>query len=69
VAKVPAELGEWAAQAALRIFDGTPVSSIPVAENQKAKLSVNLDIANQLGIVFSPAILRNADIYSATSGK
>jgi hypothetical protein len=69
VAKVPAELGEWAAQAALRIFDGTPVSGIPVAENQKAKLSVNLDIANQLGIVFSPAILRNADIYPATSGK
>jgi ABC transporter substrate binding protein len=69
VAKVPAELGEWSAQAALRILDGTPVSSIPTAENKKAKLSVNLDIAKQLNIVFSPSILRNADIYPPTSGK
>ncbi len=72
VAKVPEELGEWGAQTALRILDGTPVASIPIAENKKAKLSVNLDIAERLNIVFSPSILRNADVYplaTPASGK
>jgi ABC-type uncharacterized transport system substrate-binding protein len=69
VAKVPEEQGEWGAQTALSIFDGTPVSSIPVVENKKAKLGVNLDIAKQLGVVFSPSVLRNADIYPVPSGK
>ena len=69
VARIPEELGEWAAQAALHIFDGTAVSSIAVTENKKSTLALNLDIAQQLGVVFTPAMLRNAEIYSKTAGK
>jgi hypothetical protein len=68
VARIPAEQGEWAAQTALRILDGTPVSDIPVARNKKYDLVLNLDIAQQLDVVFSPSMLRNADIYTATDG-
>ncbi|HVO44562.1 MAG TPA: hypothetical protein VMT34_18175 [Aggregatilineales bacterium] len=64
VARIPEELGEWSAQTALRIFDGTPVSSIDITENRKFKLGLNLDIGQQLGIVFTPEMLRNAAIYS-----
>ena len=65
LAKKPEEQGEWAAQASLRILDGTPVSEIPVTENKKGKLILNLDIAEKLGVVFSPSLLRNAEIYGA----
>ena len=38
MAKSPEEQGDWAAKSALRILDGTPVSSIAVAENKKGEL-------------------------------
>ena len=65
LAKSGAEQGEWSANTALSILDGTPVSDIPVAENKKGELVLNLDIAEQLGVVFSPALLRNAEIYAS----
>ena len=63
LAKVPAEQGEWAAKAALRIFDGTKPSDIPFAENKKGKLILNLPLAEKLGVVFAPSMLKNADTY------
>ena len=65
LAKSPEEQGEWSAQAALRILDGAPVSSIAVAENKKGKLILNLPLAEKLGVVFAPSMLKNAEVYPA----
>ncbi len=62
LAKVEEEQGEWAARAALRILDGTPPSEIPLAKNKKGRVILNLTIAEKLGIIFSPALLKNAEI-------
>jgi len=69
VAKIPEEQGEWAARTALRILDGASLSSISSVENKRANLSLNLDIAQQVDVVFTPSMLRNATIYSKAGGK
>jgi len=58
--KIPEEQGEYAAQIALKILGGAKPSSFPVVPNKKAALGVNLVIAEKLGIVFSPSMLKNA---------
>ena len=63
LAKSADEQGEWSGQAALRILDGTPPSKISVVENKKGEIIVNLDMAEQLGVVFSPSLLKNAKVY------
>ena len=60
LAKSSKEQGVWAAQAALSILDGTPVTEIPVVENKKGEMIVNLDLADKLGVVFAPSLLKNA---------
>jgi hypothetical protein len=65
LAKKPEEQGEWAAQTALRILNGTPASEIPLVENKEERLILNFNIAEQLGVVFAPSMLRNAEIYGA----
>jgi ABC-type uncharacterized transport system substrate-binding protein len=62
LAKSAQEQGEWSAQSALSILGGTPPSNISVAENKKGQLMVNLDLADKLGVVFAPSILKNAVI-------
>jgi len=62
LAKSAKEQGEWSAQTALSILDGTPVSSIEIAENKKGELIVNLEIADKLSVVFAPSLLKNASI-------
>lgn len=62
LAKSSQEQGEWSAQAALQILDGTSPSDIAVAENKKGQLIVNLDLADKLGVVFAPSLLKNAVI-------
>jgi ABC-type uncharacterized transport system substrate-binding protein len=62
LAKSSQEHGEWSAQAALSILGGTPPSDIPVAENKKGMLIVNLNLADKLGVVFAPSLLKNATI-------
>lgn len=68
LAKSPEEQGEWSAQTALDILDGTPVSEIPVVENKREVLILNLDIADTLDIVFPPSLLKNAEIYEPQDG-
>lgn len=63
VAKSAAEQGEWAATAALSILDGTPISEIPVAENKESSLILNLNLADRLDVVFTPSMLRYAEVY------
>jgi ABC-type uncharacterized transport system substrate-binding protein len=48
--KLASEQGHMAAETALRILDGVPVSSIPIGEPMDGKLIVNLEIAKALGI-------------------
>ncbi len=60
--KVPEEQGEWSARTALRILNGTRPSDIPVVTNKQGKLTVNLKIADKLGIIINPSLLRNAEI-------
>jgi ABC-type uncharacterized transport system substrate-binding protein len=60
LAKSAKEQGVWSAQAALQILDGAPVSDISVAENKKGEMIVNLDLADKLGVVFAPSLLKNA---------
>jgi ABC-type uncharacterized transport system substrate-binding protein len=60
VTKDPQEQGEYAAQTALRILDGEKPADIPIAKNKKGNLNLNLKIAEKLGIIFPPAMLRNA---------
>lgn len=68
LAKSAEEQGEWSGQTALQILAGTPVSDIPFAENKDGKLIINLNVAEQLGIVFSPSLLKNAEIYGLKEG-
>ncbi len=63
LAKRAEEQGEWSARAALQILDGTPASEIAVVTNKDGNMILNLDIAEQLGVVFSPSLLRNAEVY------
>ena len=62
VAKSAKETGIWAAQTALSILGGTPVSEIPVTQNKKGELIINLDLADKLDIIFAPSLLKNAVI-------
>ena len=60
--KIPEEQGEWSAQTALRILDGTSPSDIPIVTNRKGMLYVNLKIAEKLGAIIKPELLKNAQI-------
>jgi len=58
--KVPEEQGEYAAETALRIIDGENPSDIPVEENKKGSLMLNLKTAKKLDVGFSAEMLRTA---------
>jgi len=60
--KVAEEQGEWSAQTALEILDGKKPSDIPLVKNKKGNLIINFRIAEKLGIIFSPTIIKNAKI-------
>lgn len=60
LARVSAEQGRWAAETALAILDGTPVSDIPLTQNEQGDLMVNLDVAEQLDVAIPVDVLRNA---------
>lgn len=60
--KIPNEQGEWAAEAALDILSGISVSEIGLVQNKRGELILNLNIAEELGIIFEPEEIRNAEI-------
>jgi ABC-type uncharacterized transport system substrate-binding protein len=62
VMEIPEEHGEWPARTALRILDGTPPSAIPIVKSKKGDLVLNLRLAEKMGVVFAPSLLRNAVI-------
>lgn len=54
------EQGRWAAQAALKIINGTPVSDIPVSQNVEGNLIVNLKVAKAAGLRVPRSFLSKA---------
>ncbi len=62
IAIVPEEHGRWAAEAALKILQGTSPADIPVAENKEGQLIINLPVAMNAGVMFDPALLETAEI-------
>lgn len=56
VTKDFAEMGTWAARAALSILDGTPPNQIPVSANKKGRLYFNRRLAKKLGITEIPPL-------------
>ncbi|MCW8929476.1 MAG: ABC transporter substrate-binding protein [Gammaproteobacteria bacterium] len=60
---VPEEQGEYAAKTAIRILQGETPNSIPIRQNQQVNLTVNLDLADQLDVLFDIDFLRNAESY------
>ncbi|MCX9013112.1 MAG: ABC transporter substrate binding protein, partial [Candidatus Methanoperedens sp.] len=60
--KIAEEQGEWSAQTALHILNGTRPSDIPIVTNKKGMLYVNLKIADKLGAIIKPELLKNAEI-------
>ncbi len=61
-ARSPQEQGEWAGYAALQILGGKKPSDIPVVENKKAKVYLNLPLANKLGVRFPFDLIKSAKI-------
>ena len=55
------EQGEWAANAALRIMNGTPPSSIPIVRNERGNMLLNSSIAQRLQLEIPASLLNAAD--------
>ncbi len=62
VGKLPEEQGEYAARAALRILAGENPAAIPLAQNEKSVLTVNLKMTEAVGLVIPVATLRAAKV-------
>jgi len=60
--KIPEEQGEWSAQTALEILNGTSPADIPLTTNKRGGIIINLKIAEKLGVVLRPDLLKNAEI-------
>jgi hypothetical protein len=52
------EQGEWAAHTALQILDGKRPGDIPLTTNKKAKIFVNMDIAEKLDILLPARLIK-----------
>lgn len=62
VAKSAQEQGEWAAAQALKIAAGTKPSAIPVAENKRGEMFLNMPLAKKLGVRFPMELLETATV-------
>ena len=55
------EQGEWAAQAALQILNGTSPSSIPMTTNKRGNMIINSQLAQRLQLEIPASLLNSAD--------
>ncbi|OVE81828.1 hypothetical protein BVY04_02330 [bacterium M21] len=60
VVKVAEEQGDWAAKAALKVLNGTPMSEIPVVRNKTARTILNMELARKLEIKFPMELIEHA---------
>jgi ABC-type uncharacterized transport system substrate-binding protein len=58
--KIAEEQGEWSANAALKILDGTSPESIPITKNRNGNLIINTKIAKALGATVPRSYLKKA---------
>ncbi|WP_143890848.1 ABC transporter substrate-binding protein [Desulfomicrobium baculatum] len=61
-AKDPEEQGEWMALTALRVLGGESPASIPMVENRRVRLIVNLKLARAAGLVLPVSLLKTATV-------
>ncbi|MBU0988513.1 MAG: hypothetical protein KKH68_14780, partial [Proteobacteria bacterium] len=57
---VAEEQGEWAAETALRIINGEKPVDIPMVQNKKAKVYLNMTLAKKLGIKFPMELIERS---------
>lgn len=62
LAKSPEEQGRYAATTSLSILSGEKPGSIPLTSNKQSKLTVNLQLAQKISIVFPVSMLKQARI-------
>lgn len=62
--KVAKEQGEWAAQTAMRILDGTDPQTIPLVKNKKVRGWLNETLANEIGYKPDTAIINRLTIIN-----
>jgi ABC-type uncharacterized transport system substrate-binding protein len=60
--KLGEEQGDWAAHAALQILEGTLPSSIPIAKNKNARITLNMPLAQRLNVVFPVDLIEQAEL-------
>ncbi len=58
--KIGEEQGEYAAQTALRILDGTSPQDIPIVQNKKAKIMLNMKLAKRMKIKFPMELIQHS---------
>lgn len=61
-AHLPEEQGEHAARTALRILGGEKPADIPLVENRRARLMVNLRLAQAAGVTVPLSVLKTAEV-------
>lgn len=61
-AKSAQEQGEWSGATALRLLHGAKPSEIPLAENSRTVIYLNIPMAEKLGIKFPIDLIRNSKI-------
>lgn len=59
--KISEEQGEWSAQAALKILDGTSPADIPIVNNTKGAIVVNAKVAMAAGVELPYEIIESAE--------
>lgn len=67
--RVPEEAGQWAAEAALKILDGTSPKDIPLNHNEHSVLKINGALRAKLGIPFSAAVINRAEVVRPYTGR
>lgn len=59
--KIAEEQGEWAAATALKVLQGTDISTIPVVSNEKGNLIINTRIARDMNIKIPDSLIQTAN--------
>ncbi|MDC7223166.1 MAG: ABC transporter substrate binding protein, partial [Spirochaetales bacterium] len=63
VSKVAEEQGWWAGNRALDILQGTSPAEIPFTKNVQTKILLNMDLADEMDILFPPDLVQSAVLY------
>ena len=62
VIKISREKGTGAAELAVKILGGTPVTDVPITQNRNGQRIINVTTAKRLGIALIPSVLRGSEL-------